>query len=105
GSDNDQRIALGKVPRVSGEPSRQPGEEVLRPIYVKHGIARQEETKQVIEAHEVVHVRVRDEDVRDLQDVARLHATEATEIELQRATLPAEPNEESGIAEGAVDQA
>ena len=58
----------------------------------------------MIEPHEVVHVGVRHEDVRDLQHVARIHAAEPAEVELHRATLPAQADEQSGVPEGPVHE-
>ena len=104
-TDDHQRVVLGEVPRVAGEPSAHASEEILGAMDVQDGIARQEQAQQVIETHEVVHVSVGNERVRDLQHVTGLHPSQPAEIELQRTPLPAQADEQARIPEGAVHEA
>ena len=44
-ADDDERIVLGEVPRVSGEAGTDAGEKVLRTMQMEHRVARQKEAQ------------------------------------------------------------
>src|SRR5262249_59817890 len=104
-TNDHQRVILGQVPRVAGEASTDTSEEIFGPMDVQDRVPRQEQPQQVIETHEVVHVRVRNERVGDLQDVTRLHPPKPAEIELKSSPLPAQADEQTRVAEGAIHEA
>jgi hypothetical protein len=104
-TDDHQWVVLGEVPRVAGEPSGDTSEEILGPVHVQHRIPRQEQPQQVIKGHEVVHVRVRNERMGDLQHVTGLHPSQPAEIELKRTPLPAQADEQARITEGTIHEA
>ena len=52
------RVAADQVPRVSGELDAHVVDETGRTVQVEPAVARQKQAQQMIEADEVVHVRV-----------------------------------------------
>ena len=53
----------------------------------------------------MIDVRVRDEDVRELENLGGRKAIEAAEIEQHGRALPAQADVQAGVAERPVDQA
>jgi hypothetical protein len=74
-------IALDEVPGVGGQLVRHLRHETGWTEHPQRGVAAQADAEQAIEAAEVVHVRVRDEHVRDPEDLLRRQEVEVAEID------------------------
>src|SRR5689334_12425568 len=82
--DEVRRIVLHEVPRVPGELVTHAIDEVLRTMESHTGIAAEAHAQQMIEAGEVIHMRVTDEHIADPQQHAGRQARDVTDIEKQR---------------------
>ena len=99
-----ERVALDQVPGVAGQLAAHVGDDPRRAEQVDVQLAGEKDAQQVVEADEVVHVRVRHEHVRDLEQRRRRLAVDAAEVEQHRPPLVAQADVEAGIAERRVDQ-
>ena len=101
----DERISVDQVPRVARQLSGHVANDSRWTEQRHPGVTGKEQPNQPIEADEVVDVRVRNEDVRELEDLGGGEAVEPAEVELQRRTLPAQADVQAGVTERPVDQA
>src|SRR5262245_39288794 len=97
-------IAVDQVPRVPGQLAADVGDDPGRAEQFDMLFAGKKDAQQVVEADEVVHVRMRDEYVRELEQRRRGLAVDAAEIEQHGAALVSQPHVEARIAKGRVDQ-
>ena len=85
-----ERVALDQVPGVAGQLAAHVVDDARRAEEVDVQLAGEEDAQQVVEADEVVHVRVRHEHVRDLEQRRRRLAVDAAEVEQHGASLVAQ---------------
>ena len=100
-----ERIALDQVPGVAGELAADVGDDAGRTEHVEVELAGEKDAQQVVEADEVIHVRVRHEHMADLEQRGGRLAIDAAEVEQHGAPLMAEGDVQAGIAERRVEQA
>jgi hypothetical protein len=97
-------VALHHVPRVGGQlvPDAV-GEAGAAPqLQARH--AAEAEREQVIEAREVIHVRMGDERMRHAQQHPRRQAVDLAEVEQQGVVLVAHVDHEAGLVAGRIDE-
>ena len=68
------------------------------------GLAPKHHAQQMIEPGEVIHVRMRDEDMRDTHQFSRRKHRNIAEVEQQRSTLIAKIDIQTRVAERIVDE-
>ena len=98
-------VLVGQVPHIAGELARYAVRQARGPVEAERRVTGEEETEELVEAHEVVHVGVRHENGLDGQEERPGHPVDAPEVEQQGAPLPAQGDEEGGIAGLPVQQA
>lgn len=97
-------VVLHQVPCIRGELVLELPDELLRPVHSHTGIPPQTDTQQMIEAGEVIHVRVRNEHVADPEELTRREPRDIADIEEQRTPLELEIDVDARVAERPVDK-
>ena len=104
GHVEDEGIPVGEIPDVAAELAGHAVADPLGAVQEDAAVAVQEEAQQPVEPDEVVHVGVRHEHVRHLEEFRRGQPVVATEVEEHGRSLPAELDEQSRVTERAVHQ-
>ena len=99
-----ERVPIHEVPGIAMKFSLNIGDKAGRPVEVECFPASKGHAKQGVEPDEVVHVRVRDEDVAGTQEAGRAQGIVVPQIEEERAFGPAHLHEQAWIAEDIIDE-
>src|SRR5205085_9793483 len=98
-------VTVHDVPSVSAQLVLELIDEMRASEQDDPGLASEHDTQPMIEAGKVVHVRVRDENMRDAHQLPRRQHAQITQIKEQRAAFIAEVDIEAGVTERLVDKA
>lgn len=92
-------VTFNQIPRVRVQLVLDLIDEVARPVQAYANVATEADAQQMIEAGEVIHVRMRYEHVADAQQLARRHVGDIADVEQHGATLELEIDVEPRVAE------
>ena len=99
-----KRITIHQIPGVALKFSLNIGDQAGRAVDPQGRPAPKCDPQERIEADEVVHMSVRDENVLGTQETGRTQRVVLAQIEQQGAFGPAHFDEQAGIAEDIIDE-
>src|SRR5436309_2868977 len=102
--DGEVGIVLHQVPGIRGELVLDLRHEALRPEEVHRRLASEPDAQPPVEAHEVIHVAVAHENMRQPQELARGERREIAQVEQQGALLEQDVDVQTRVAERRIDQ-
>jgi hypothetical protein len=103
---DDERglITVYEVPRVRRELMPHLLNEIRWAVQPHSGISAQANPQEMVETCEVIHVRMRNEDIAQPQELARGQSRDIANVEQQRTPLELQIEIKAWIAEGAIDE-
>ena len=99
-----ERVAIDQIPGVAGELASYVFDDAAGAEDFDLVVACEEDAQQMIEADEMVHVRVRNENLADLEEDGGRLTVDAAEIEQQGPSVVTEADVQAGIAERGIDE-
>ena len=99
-----ERISLYQVPGVARQFSSDIADYPGRTEKGYPCVAGKEQPHQSVEPHEMIDMGVRDEHVRELENLSRGETIQPAEVELHRGSLPTQPDMQARISEWAIHQ-
>jgi hypothetical protein len=99
-----QGIAVHEIPGIAAQLACDVGDEARRAVQRERFATAQGDAEHAVEADEVVHVRVGDEDLGRAQEPGRAQGRVVAQIEQEGAARPADLDVETRITEGIVHE-